>query len=486
MNGFLTNRILAAIAVAAAFNACGDTASGTRSEQTSSESSGASSSRIASSSAPQNSSRSENSRSLSASDTSQSASSISWAPPAGSATVAYSTDEPFLKILENLDAEAIATVSQGRELFIAEWSAAPDSRTTLDGLGPLFNANACLACHVADGRVPPFNDDATLDDSFLFRVGNAGGDVHPLFGDQLQTNATSGLFEAEITWLQNDANGTLLFRADPDISAEGFSLGPRIAPHLPGMGLLDLVSEATILEYADPDDANGDGISGRAHWIIEESEKRIGRFGWKAINSTLRTQNAGAMHQDMGLTTPVNPRENCTDQQTICRDEPSGGTPEVSKASLTAIVNFMTALGVPDRRIENQETFDKGAVLFEETGCAACHRPTMRTGVSDRFSALSDQTIYPYTDLLLHDMGERLGDGVMEKNATSTEWRTPPLWGIGIVALKEGARFLHDGRAKTLREAIEHHDGEAKKARETFNELDEEHKQNLLEFLGGI
>ena len=409
-----------------------------------------------------------------------------WAPPGGNATVAYDETEPFIKIATSIDENEIATISQGRELFIAQWQPAPGTRATLDGLGPLYNADACTACHVSNGRVAPYNDDGTLDPSFLFRIGDEQGGIHPVYGSQLQTQATAGTPEGNVTWLQNGADGKIIFVSTPDIGSDGYNIGGRIAPHLLGMGLLNLVPEESILAYADPDDLDGDGISGRAHWVVEENETRLGRFGWKAINASLRTQNAGAMHQDMGLTTPVNPNENCTDAQEICAAETSGGTPEVSEASLGAIVNFMTALGVPERRIDDQDAFDAGARLFASVGCAACHRPTMTTGTSDKFSSLSAQTFYPYTDLLLHDMGEDLSDGVREKNATGSEWRTPPLWGIGIVEARDGARFLHDGRAATIREAIEQHGGEAEKARERFLQLDTAQTDSLLQFLRGI
>jgi len=411
---------------------------------------------------------------------------FTWSPPGGNATINHSEKDPFLTISDNIEDSEISSISQGRELFIADWLVAPGSRKTLDGVGPLLNATACTSCHVNDGRVPPILSEGKIDNSFLFRLGNESGQEHPQFGGQLQTQATAGLAEGQVTWSIDEISNLILYSSTPDFSAQGFRLGPRIAPHLLGMGLLDLVTEETILEYADPTDTNNDGISGRAHWVEEEGQTRIGRFGWKAINSTLRTQNAGAMHQDMGLTSPVNPTENCTDQQFICTDEPNGGYPEVSETSLVAIVNFMTALGVPDRRINNQTNFDKGANIFKSIGCAACHRPTMTTGQSQKFAHLSGQTIYPYTDLLLHDMGDALNDRVKEKQAMPEEWRTPPLWGLGIVESKAGARFLHDGSAATIDEAIQQHGGEAQQAKSNYLLLTEKQNSDLLEFLRGI
>lgn len=410
-----------------------------------------------------------------------------WLPPAGNATVDYEPQQPFLKILSTIDDSAIGSVSQGRELFIAQWLVAPSSRITLDGLGPLFNANSCTACHIANGRVPPFHENEELDNSFLIRTSDIEGNTHPIYGGQLQTQATSGNAEASISWSQNQDTRQIEFSIISDSSLDGYNVGARMAPHLLGMGLLDLVEENTILEYADENDDNNDGISGRPHYVTEEGETRLGKFGWKAINSTLRTQNAGALSQDMGLTSPVHEQENCTTAQTVCATEANGGNPEVSEDALAAIVNFMTALGVPDRRITDQTTFDNGSRLFQSVGCASCHRPAMTTGQSEKFSALlNHQIIYPYTDLLLHDMGEALDDGVIEKSALSQEWRTPPLWGIGIVEQSEGARFLHDGRAATIEEAISWHGGEAQAARQAYQMLDESEKARLLEFLRAI
>lgn len=410
-----------------------------------------------------------------------------WGLPAGNATITYSKEDPFLTIIDVIEDEEIGTISQGRELFIAEWLPAPNlSRPTLDGLGPLFNAKACTECHISDGRIAPYNNDNTLHNSFLIRVADKNGTEHPEFGGQLQTDATAGVAEASIMWSQSNSRGSIDFIIQPDLQADGYNVGGRMSPQLLGLGLLDLVSEATLLEYEDINDSNNDGISGRAHWVVEENETKIGRFGWKAINSSLRTQNAGALNQDMGLTSSVNPNENCTESQDICSNETNGGSPEVSEASLGAIVNFMTALGVPNRRVDNQERFDYGAKVFDALECSKCHRPTMRTGISAKFASLTNQTIYPYTDLLLHDMGTSLADGVVEKDATGNEFRTPPLWGIGIVAQKNGARFLHDGRASTIDEAIRLHDGEAKRSSDRYKQISPEDKERLLEFLNGI
>ncbi|WP_227428913.1 di-heme oxidoredictase family protein [Psychrobacter sp. I-STPA6b] len=425
-----------------------------------------------------------------------------WTPAGGQATIAYNEHRPFLTLIPHLDINQLSGVSQGRELFITNWTPAGEGRALFDGLGPLFNAVSCTSCHSDSGRVSPYLADGTTTDGVLFRIGNKQGDVHPIWGAQLQPKVidnTVGLLaegkvhahtkSASATALKNEGLSYYQFELTPYDSNQhlgNYHLGARIAPQLLGMGLLDLVPEDVILANADPDDTDNNGISGRVHWVFEGGQKRIGRFGWKAINSSLRTQNATAMSQDMGLTTPVHIDSSCTPDQPLCTLLPLGGSPEVSDASLSAVVSFMTALSVPERRIHDQVRFDKGADLFEQVGCAQCHIPTLTTGESQQFYELSNQTIYAYTDLLLHDMGEGLDDGVKEINAESYEWRTPPLWGIGIVAKDKNARFLHDGRAKTLKEAILWHGGEAEKTREQFQQLTEQEQQTLLQFLQGI
>lgn len=419
-----------------------------------------------------------------------------WQAVGGNATIAYNEQRPFLTLIPNLDIRQIAGVSQGRELFIANWTPAGEGRALFDGVGPLFNAVSCTSCHSATGRVAPYEADGTTTDGVLFRLGDKQGNAHPIWGEQLQPkvidNVVGLLAEASVkATAQQDSQGRNFWQYqltafDKNQSLGNYQLGARIAPQLLGMGLLDLIPEDSIKALADPDDKDKDGISGRVHWVFEENQQRIGKFGWKAINTSLKTQNATAMWQDMGLTTSVHLDSSCTANQPLCHTLPIGGSPEISDSSLIAVVDFMTALSVPDRRISDQIAFDKGAELFDKVGCSKCHNPMFTTGQSPKFSELSNQTIYPYTDLLLHDMGAGLDDGVKEINAESYEWRTPPLWGIGIVAKDPNARFLHDGRAKTLEEAIHWHGGEAQSANDKFQKLSASEKADFMQFLNGI
>ena len=418
-----------------------------------------------------------------------------WQPAGGSATISADVSQPFLQIMPNLPSSALGGVSPGRELFITEWTPANVGRVLFDGVGPIFNANACTQCHSAEGRKPIYAADGMLSDAILFRLGDQQGQAHPHYGEQMQHQSidpsitTEGIMRYSAVAEQANTPAGIQFSFTPTDANQPLgdtAISGRISPQLVGMGLLDLISEDSIVAAADSEDSNNDNISGRVHWVNEGSEQRVGRFGWKAINTSLRTQNANAMSQDMGLTTSVFMDPNCTMNQPICWTAVNGGSPEVSDSSLDAVTDFMTALAVPERRIEDLPTFNKGAQLFAEVGCASCHTPKQQTANSERFPSLSQQTIYPYTDLLLHDMGTGLDDGVKEKNAESFEWRTPPLWGIGIVASDPEARFLHDGRASSLAEAILWHGGEAEETKNRFTQLSAADQQTLMTFLNGI
>ncbi|NRB41417.1 MAG: hypothetical protein HRU20_23590 [Pseudomonadales bacterium] len=410
-----------------------------------------------------------------------------WLPNAGNATAEFDSDFPFLQFIPHLDLAELTSASQGRELFVAEWTAAPGVRPLLDGLGPLTITSSCVHCHLASGRAPSLMENGDVGVGLLFRLRDSLGNADPFYGGQLQTAATSGSSEGQVSWKFDDNNQpvfTLVTNQFP--LTEGINLGPRLSPQLVGIGLLDLVSVDEILSREDEYDIDADGISGRAHWHIIDGQLELGRFGWKAMQPSLKHQSAGAMQQDMGLTTSLNPAEPCTDLQTLCDNQPSGGSPEVSDNSLAVINDFLTLLAVPKRRISDQNEFDQGAAIFTHIGCANCHQPTLTTINSDKYPLLSNQLIYPYTDLLLHDLGNDLNDNVKEGDAQPSEWRTPPLWSLGLVEAVEGSRFLHDGRAETIEQAIIWHGGEALASKNNFDILSVIEKQKLIIFLRSI
>jgi len=327
----------------------------------------------------------------------------------------------------------------GKALFDRPWTSAPASTQATDGLGPLFNARSCLACHPKNGRgqITVSEDGAITATGFLIRLGSSQGAADPIYGRQLQTNAIQGHTpEARLTLSAPDAY-TITDWAYGSLQADTHH-GGRLAQPLKGLGLLEQVPSTAILALADPDDANGDGISGRPHWVeTPDGTKTLGRFAWKATTPTLLTQTAHAFRNDIGMSSPLSPDHagDCTPTQHDCMDGPHGDSPqfdgmEISQEILRLVTHYLQHLPAPKPKQQTAE----GLRLFTEVGCAACHTPNL--------PLKSGQTIAAYTDLLLHDMGDRLNDGIGEGDALPQEWRTPPLWGLSTAQ-----NFLHDGRA---------------------------------------
>lgn len=407
---------------------------------------------------------------------------------AGGLTITQYATRPFLSPA-NVDEVLQTGFSFGREFFVADWVPAPNgTRPNLDGLGPLLHATSCVACHPATGRPPSFTDAGEVDVGILFRLVGADGRGDPIYGGQLQPSAIAGVpGEATITFTQANiaAPPEFHFELEPTYGplAPGTRALPRLSPHLAGMGLLEAVSDEALLALADENDTNGDGISGRVARLPNDAG--IGRFGWKAVQSTLASQSGAAFAGDMGISSPGHP-EDCTPAQTACLAAPNGGTPETTQADLDAVGFFMRYLGVPAaRRDDTDPRMQRGHALFEYVGCAACHLPTLRTSPTAP-SGVRDVTFHAYTDLLLHDLGPALADPLGEGVAQPPEWRTPPLWGLGLVGKDPAARFLHDGRAATLRDAILWHGGEATAARVRFERLRDDDAQTLLDYVRSL
>jgi len=400
----------------------------------------------------------------------------------------------------------------GSSIFNRGWVTAPSSTTGLDGLGPTFNARSCSACHVLDGRGrPPDPGQPML--SALVRLSVPGTDAHggplaePTYGGQLNPASILGVpgeGVAVLTWDElpgSYADGTAYSLRRPTLSftlafgpmAENVLTSVRVAPQNAGLGLIELVPEAEILAAADPDDANGDGISGRPNrvWDVAAATTRLGRFGWKASQPTLRQQSAGAFLGDIGITSSLYPAQNCPPVQTACLAALDGNGPpdgvELDNAKLDRVTYHGMTLAAPGRRRVHDPAVLRGKALFKELGCAGCHAPVLHTGTSAEFPELAGLIIRPYTDLLLHDMGDGLADGRPDFLADGREWRTPPLWGIGLFRVVNGHElYLHDGRARGLAEAILWHGGEASAARERFRAQPVAQRNALLAFLGSL
>lgn len=422
----------------------------------------------------------------------------------GDATVHVEGRGAFEQPVPGMNGADRRTFALGNSLFNQNWVTAPASTTGRDGLGPIFNAQSCSSCHFKDGRgQPPANaDDPERGLLIRLSVADENGDPvpHPELGDQFQDRAIRGIDpegSVRITITEKPgklADGTAyslgaptyeLVRPDGTVVTD-VMLSPRVAPQVFGSGLLEAIPAEDVFAAEDPDDADGDGISGRAHRIDDQGETVLGRFGWKAAVRSVEAQSAGAFNGDIGITSRLNPDQPCTTAQTQCLAQADGGRPELADEKLATVTFYTRTLAVPARRQVGSASTDRGEAVFSQVGCASCHTPQQRTG-QDPVPALSNQTIRPYTDLLLHDMGEALADNRPDGDASGREWRTPPLWGIGLFPVVNGhSRYLHDGRARNLTEAVMWHGGEARSARERFAELPAADRRALLDFLESL
>jgi CxxC motif-containing protein (DUF1111 family) len=326
-------------------------------------------------------------------------------------------------------------------------------------------------------------------------VGTSTGAADPLLGSSLQPLRTTGVPEggvklASYTLINGKyGDGTAFQLRKPVFAFTGAvpsNFSVRNTPPLIGMGLLGSVTEASILAMADPNDLNGDGISGRVQKVRdpETNVLHVGRFGWKAGKATVLHQIASALQSDMGVTNSVFPNPDCGSAQTGC----AAAAVKIDRTDLDHWTRYISLLGVAARRNLDDVDVIRGEALFKSANCSACHMPTLTTGSETRFAELRSQTFHPYTDLLLHDMGKALAATLREGVALGNEWRTAPLWSIGLTAGAAGGAeaYLHDGRARTLAEAILWHGGEGFASKEYFRKLNAADRAALLKFLQSI
>ena len=449
------------------------------------------------------------------------------APTAGAATLHKpASPNAFAQPASNLSFEERMPFNLGHSLFKKLWVSSPSSTTASDGLGPLFNARSCMRCHVRDGRghppdvgqlkpatstvihlsIAPQNE---LQETLLAQ-GKLGVIPEPAYGNQLQDMSIQGLPAEGRIALEYDehtvtlADGEQVSLRKPRITITDLSYGPfhpdtmmsmRVAPAMVGLGLLEAISEADLLANEDPEDLNQDGISGHANrvWDYKTQQTAIGRFGWKAGHPTIEQQNSMALRNDIGISNTLFPAgfADCTEAQSLCQSLPDGNSQhldgvEASDDMVKMLTFYTQHLAVPDKRNRHSGSVKRGEQLFSRIGCSQCHIPSYQTR-SDTVASLADQTIWPYTDLLLHDMGEGLADHRPEYQANGREWRTPALWGIGLTQMVSGhTQFLHDGRARNLQEAILWHGGEADAARQHYSQLTANERKDLIQFLESL
>lgn len=420
-------------------------------------------------------------------------------------TNAFSLPSSAMPLSKRLD------FSVGNSFFRNAWVTAPASTTARDGLGPFFNTNACQSCHIKDGRghLPASPNDNNV--SMLVRLSIGASDDprfsvknHPTYGEQLQDAAIPGIepeallhfeYETHVEYL-SDGTAIELRKPIPIIKTtvyepldDRLETSVRLAPPMIGLGYLQALTNEQILANADPEDKDKNGISGKANqvWDKDQQASTLGRFGWKAGQPNLKQQNASAFSGDMGLTSNLVTHDDCTAAQTHCNNAVNGGSPEVSDNILNKVTFYTANLAVPKRRNSQASDVINGNKHFQQIGCAECHQPKWEVGEVTDMPWLSNQTIFPFTDLLLHDMGEGLADHRTEFLANGREWRTPPLWGIGLTEnVNSEFGFLHDGRARTLTEAILWHGGEAQFSKQQFTTMSEQQRSELIAFLNSL
>ena len=439
---------------------------------------------------------------------------------AGSFTTAEKGPTAFSIPVAMLDKAQAEQFIKGKEQFNEAWVVAPEPGGVW-GLGPTFNEDRCAHCHENNGRAkaPENGEDAVR--GLLVRLSipgqskEGGPNPHPAYGDQLQNRGIPGRVPAEgqavITYQPREvslADGEKVFLRVPRIQFTALQFGeigkdimisPRIAPAMVGLGLLEAVPEETIL--ANAREQEGLGVSGKPNyvWDHENGKTVLGRFGWKANQPNLRQQTAAAFFGDIGATSEFFPEENCPTVQVQCLDLPSaskcggqGGCtgnyrPEVVPSRLSNITLYLQALAVPARRNVDDPEVKRGEGLFAQANCGICHMPQLKTGNKTAIAAAANLEIHPYTDLLLHDMGEELADGRPDFRASGREWRTPPLWGIGLIRTVSGHdNLLHDGRARDVIEAVLWHGGDAEKSRESFRTMPKADRAALVKFVESL
>ena len=439
----------------------------------------------------------------------------------GGATTVRKTDQNAFSLPSaNLPPSRRVDFSVGNSFFRSPWVIAPSTTTARDGLGPLFNTNACQNCHIKDGRGHPPAPEAANAVSMLVRLSipdspayanvieQLGVVPEPVYGGQFQDMAVPGVtpegkVRVEYTPLPiRFKDGTEVELRKPVLQFTQLGYGPmhpdtrfsaRVAPPMIGLGLLEAIPEEAILANAAAQAKENNGIKGRVNrvWDDELQKTVAGRFGWKAGQPNLNQQNVHAFSGDMGLTTSLRPFDDCTDAQTACKQAPNGngpdGEPEVSDNILRLVLFYTRNLAVPARRGVNDEQVLAGKNLFFQAGCQSCHTPKYTTAANAAEPELANQVIRPYSDLLLHDMGDGLADNRTEFAASGRDWRTAPLWGIGLTRTVSGhTRFLHDGRARNLLEAVLWHGGEAEPARQQVLQFDAGQRAALLAFLNSL
>lgn len=443
--------------------------------------------------------------------------SASEANPGGALTHKRLSTRSYVYPGANISGQQQLDFWTGFSLFRDPWVVAPSSTTDRDGLGPLFITRSCISCHHAGGQGVAPTEGVSKPFSLVLRLlpeqhSFDGSNSDSVYGDQIQSRAINvrsaaaplkpeaklDLHYTQMSGRYPDGSAYTLWQPEYQLSDLNYGplqphmgISPRFSRGIYGAGLLDAISDTDLLAQEDPEDRNRDGISGHYNRVpnIATGEIALGRFGFKAKHPTLEQQVAAAFHGDIGITNPLFPKDSCTKSQTMCQQAALVGkqdTLDIPSSLLSLVVTFNRYLGVPPARTQNP-LFAQGRTLFYRAQCHQCHTPHYKTSADYADPALRELSIWPYTDLALHDMGPELADNRSAFNASGQEWRTPPLWGLGLQTKIAGeTRLLHDGRARSLEEAILWHGGEARVSQTLFTQFAKTERDALLAFLASI
>lgn len=438
--------------------------------------------------------------------------------PGGTMTTARVSERSYIYPGPNLSGKDKLDFWTGFSLFRDPWVIAPSSTKDRDGLGPLFSTRSCISCHLAGARGDQALEGISKPSALVVRLGPSSKNESyedPKYGGQIQprtfpishpsiTSELKGEAKLSLRYIQvrgQYADGEIYTLRRPIFSLIEKAFGEfaaqsvpsyRLAPAVYGMGLLDAIDEQDLIDLEDIDDFNNDGISASYNRVInvKTKTKQIGRFGHKGKHPTLEQQVAAAFRDDIGITNTLFPKESCMPHQTACKQASLMGghqTVEIPDKLFKLVDRFSAGLGVPPARELASKQVQAGRALFYRAGCDSCHTPSYTTDKNYPNQALANQKIWPYSDLALHDMGPDLGDAMWEGAAQPREWRTPPLWGIGLRdKYQKNAVFLHDGRAQSITEAILWHGGEGEAAKDVFVHFSQSERQDLIAFLKAI
>ncbi|MDC0074372.1 c-type cytochrome [Alphaproteobacteria bacterium] len=419
----------------------------------------------------------------------------------GKTTRIDETVNAFSKAAKNLPLQYRSLFKSSNKLFKTDWHNRPNKK--FFGIGPTYNATSCISCHVNDGRSIPPDIGKKVSTGLVIMINNFDNN-NINYGNKIDTKSIEGVKPEAIVNLKYESysgfylDGNHYNLIKPILKIKKYYFGKikqkihgRVASSIIGLGLLESISNEAIISWSDPEDKNNDGISGKVNTVYDPVNKKfsVGKFGWKASKASVRHQVVSALYEDMGITNSYFSKNRCPKIQENCNNQRLYNIEEANEKIISDLTFYTSVIAVPARRNINNKIVKKGKKLFIKTGCDKCHLMQVKTGLNQnkKLSFLNNQTIQPFTDLLLHDLGKDLAEHTNEGTAKGNEWRTAPLWGLGLIEKVNGSlRLLHDGRARSIEEAIIWHGGEAKNSKNKFIKMQKHDREALITFLKSL